>query len=221
MKKRLITLMLALSLAFALAIPAGAAGNAGDLRIDDSMLSTLTDIYENENVCQLFDGQGNDVTAEFLARHRDNYNSGNYAPIVEDIVENDISAVLPVVEMIGPRMVVNYTVSAQISMPYTVSGTAYTAKAKLQITSQINDYDGQFISVSNGVLTDISKGYTSAIVSGGGTSTKIDGNGKRFVQQASFIVKVGTKKEISNWSAIAFAGENILRCTKVDQSGDL
>lgn len=221
MKKRVGALFLALSLACLLVVSAGAVETSESLEIDESMVETIADMYENESVCQIFDGQGNDITAAFLAQHRASFEAENYGPIVEDIIENDVSLVLPVVEMMGPRLIVNNTVSAQLSMSYVVNGTAYTARAKLQITSQINDSDNQFVSVSNGILTNITKGYASAVVSGGGYSSKIDGNGKRFSQQAKFTVQVGTLKETSNWSAVAWAGQNTLNCTKISQTGDL
>ena len=221
MKKRFGTLFLALSLACSLVVSAGAVDSSVGLEIDESMVETIADMFENESVCQIFDGQGNDITAAFLAQHRTNYEAENYEPIAKHIIENDVSLVLPVVEMMGPRLVVNNTVSAQLSMSYAVNGTAYTARAKLQITSQINDSDNQFVSVSNGILTNITKGYASAVVSGGGYSTNIDGNGQRFRQQARFVVQVGSLKETSNWSATAWAGQNTLNCTKISQTGDL
>ena len=221
MKKRMISLSLALCLALCLAIPAGAATESND-QVDTSTVEVIHDLFNNKESCQIFDRNGNNITASFLQRNQANYDQGNLSAIAKDMGDNGVCTALPTNPGIMPMIDLWTSASCRLSMTYKYNGNnTATAVTFPRIKAYVHDWNGGFISVNPAVLEKSSSGLAGATVSGGGHDIKIDGGDSRTVQQITFKVSKNGKTVHSNWTSVWWAGQSSITAQLIDQTGSL
>lgn len=165
MKKRMISLSLALCLALSLVIPAGAANNASSsvTQEDSTMINSL---FTNKEESYIFTSDGTDITEAFLSKHQNDYNEGNFSAIIEDFEENLLLASYPATSNgISPLMNVNFGKERAITGTFLYLGKTYSYTVTVKVTGLVNDYNFHFQSLNYATKRGFSSTLSSARLS--------------------------------------------------------
>lgn len=147
--KKMLSMILALSLIFALSIPAGAAEVAeGEQGLTKENIAHVEEIFNRE--VRVIDENGEDITESFLAENAQNYETGDYAAILDCLIEDSLSIEeLTGTQTVETRGVVNGSFTSSIFIKYCKSPvTGETSKewirVKFKCVYAMNDYNNTF-----------------------------------------------------------------------------
>ena len=204
MKKRMVTLGLALIMMLSLAVPAGAAvTDSRELALDESVIEMVDKLFNNKEAYVVLSADA-DVTEEFFAKHQKNYNNENYSIIVNEMLANNLCAISDTETNSNSRANITYRASVEIITPFTYRGTAYKAIGKATVTGEVNDSTGLFQYVNPAVVGVTNSGVTGATVSGNGYGVELVNGGVRALQFIKMVVRTSEKTTTRTWRAVSY-----------------
>ncbi len=190
--KKMLSMILALSLMFALSISAGAAEVVeGDQGLTKENIAHVEEIF-NEDV-RVIDENGEDITESFLAENSQNYKTGDYAAILDCLIEDNLSVEeLTEIPTIETRGVVNGSFTSSVFLKYCKSpATGDTSKEWIKVKFKCvyakNDYNNTF---SHGVsVTPIIVETSSSSLKKGCEVTSFTAKGSNNGKTVTFNIK--------------------------------
>ena len=165
MKKRMISLVLAMVLALSLAISASAAEPA-EFELSstkDCLIGMVEHLFANETTSHVFSPDGTEITDAFIAQHQANYDAGNFSAITEDFLERGLFASYQSFgEGITPYLTVNYNGTTHLIGSFFYYDKKYTYDVTVNVKGTVHDYNFHFQSLKYATVTKFTCDLTSA-----------------------------------------------------------
>lgn len=165
MKKRIVSITLAMVLALSLAISSSAA-ESDCTSLDNESIEMIEALFQCREKSFVFEQDGTDITNSFLAQHQANYEAGNFSAIIDDFMSKELSASYPDLEPgIMPRLTVNYSGTTNLTTSFIYLGKTYKYTVGIKVTGTVHDYNLNFQSLNKATKTKFSSGLSSATLS--------------------------------------------------------
>lgn len=165
MKKRIVSITLAMVLALSLAISSSAA-ESDYMNLDNESIEMIEALFQCRENSFVFEQDGTDITNSFLARHQTNYEAGNFSAIIDDFMDKGLSASYPDLKPgIMPRLTVNYSGTTNLTSSFIYLGKTYKYTVGIKVTGTVNDYNFNFQTLNKATKTKFSSDLSSATLS--------------------------------------------------------
>ncbi len=192
MKKRTISVLLALSCVFALFVGnAGAVDNSEveGIEYSEEIVKEVDELFENKDKYQVVNGDGDDITSDFFERNTKKYNNGDINSIIYELSSEGLTIVGQTTYSlegdfqrdggITPRYIVGVTARKQLTSCAKIVNKAYTFKYYVCGSYKVNDGNLQIMEVTSRPAFDPTRPVeckldscdSAYIIDGGGSYT--------------------------------------------------